>query len=123
MKLGPHVIESVSAPAMHDIALVLEDPNPIHLSGEAARAAGLGERPVNQGPVNMGYVLDMLRAAAPAATVKDLRVRLLANVFAGDRVTAAGEVLATEGNRVTCAVWLDVEGAGRAIEGTATLEL
>jgi predicted thioesterase len=65
----------------------------------------------------------MLRAAAPAATVKDLRVRLLANVFAGDRVTAAGEVLATEGNRVTCAVWLDVEGAGRAIEGTATLEL
>jgi acyl dehydratase len=123
MRLGPHVIESVSASAMHDIALVLEDPNPIHLSGEAARAAGLGERPVNQGPVNMGYVLDMLRAAAPAATVKDLRVRLLANVFAGDRVTAAGEVLATEGNRVTCAVWLDVEGAGRAIEGTATLEL
>jgi acyl dehydratase len=123
MKLGPHVIESVSAPAMHEIALVLDDPTPIHLSGEAAAAAGLGDRPVNQGPVNMGYVLDMLRTALPGATVKDLRVRLLANVFAGDRVVAAGEVQSTDGNLVTCAVWLDVAGAGRAIEGTATLEL
>jgi 3-hydroxybutyryl-CoA dehydratase len=123
MKLGPHVIESVSASAMHDIALVLDDPNPIHLSGEAAAAAGLGDRPVNQGPVNMGYVLDMLRAAAPGAVVKDLRVRLLANVFAGDRVVAAGEVLSTDGTRVSCKVWLDVDGAGRAIEGTAVIEI
>jgi acyl dehydratase len=123
--LGPHVIESVSAPAMHDVARVLDDPNPIHLSGEAAAAAGLGDRPVNQGPVNFGYILDMLRAAAPGAEVQNLRVRLLANVFAGDRVVAAGRVesLAEDGRVAHCAVWLDVDGGARAVEGTAALRL
>jgi 3-hydroxybutyryl-CoA dehydratase len=127
-QLGPRVIESVSGAAMHDIALVLDDPNPIHLSGEAAAAAGLGDRPVNQGPVNFGYVLDMLREAVPGAVVRDIRVRLLANVFAGDRVTAAGRVESVEPDRdgrfvARCAVWLDVDGGGRAVEGTALLVL
>lgn len=121
-ELGPYVIESVSGPAMHDIAAVLDDPNPIHLSGAAAAAAGLGDRPVNQGPLNIGYVLDMLRDAAPGAVVRDLRVRLLANVFAGDRVIAAGRVEAVETDgSVTCSVWLDVDGAVRAIDGTASV--
>ncbi len=83
-ELGPRIIESVSGLAMHDVAAVLDDPNPIHLSGEAAAAAGLGDRPVNQGPVNIGYILDMLRRRS--ASLRDIRVRLLANVFAGDRV-------------------------------------
>jgi acyl dehydratase len=127
-QLGPHVIESVSGAAMHDVALVLDDPNPIHLSAEAAAAAGLGDRPVNQGPVNFGYVLDMLREAVPGAVVRDIRVRLLANVFAGDRVTAAGRVESVQADRdgrcaARCTVWLDVDGAGRAVEGTALLLL
>jgi len=126
--LGPRVVESVSAAAMRDIARVLDDPNPIHLDGDAARALGLGDRPVNQGPLNFGYVLEMLRGALPGAVVRELKVRLLANVLAGDRVVAAGRIesVAEEADghlRLTCAVWLDVDGGERAVEGTAALTL
>jgi acyl dehydratase len=124
-ELGPRVIESVSGLAMHDVAAVLDDPNPIHLSGEAAAAAGLGDRPVNQGPVNIGYILDLLREHG---VVRDIRVRLLANVFAGDRAIAAAWVESVQADRdgrflARCLVWLDIEGSARAVEGTALLEL
>jgi acyl dehydratase len=120
-ELGPWTVESVSAEAMHDTAVVLDDPNPIHLSGEAAAAAGLGDRPVNQGPINFGYILNMLTESAPGATIANLRVRLLRNVYAGDRVIAAGRVESVGGGSAHCTVWLDVDGEGRAVEGTATL--
>jgi 3-hydroxybutyryl-CoA dehydratase len=121
--LGPLVIDSVSAERMRTLAVVLDDPNPIHLDPAAVRALGLGERVVNQGPANLAWVLDMLRAAAPGAEIRDLRVRLLANVFAGDRVVAAGRVVAADGRSLSCSVWLDVEGGARAVDGTATLIL
>jgi acyl dehydratase len=119
--LGPLVIDSVSAERMKTLAVVLDDPNPIHLDPEAVRALGMGDRVVNQGPANFAWVLDMLRAAAPGAEIRDLRVRLLANVFAGDRVIAAGRVEARDGDALSCSVWLDVEGGARALDGTATL--
>ena len=50
-------------------------------------------------------------------------MRLLANVFAGDRVVAAGRVEAVEDGRAVCSVWLDVDGGARAVDGTATLIL
>ncbi|HET6506999.1 MAG TPA: MaoC family dehydratase [Baekduia sp.] len=126
--LGPWVVESVSPAAMADFAEVLADPNPIHLDPEAVKAMGLGDRVVNQGPANFGYVLEMLKAAVPGATVVDLRVRLQANVFGGDRVIAAGVVESVadgeHGTRIlNCAVWLDVDGGARAIAGTASLIL
>jgi acyl dehydratase len=122
-ELGPLVIDPVSPENMKTLAVVLDDPNPIHLDPEAVRALGMGDRVVNQGPANFGYILDMLRAAAPGATIADLRVRFLANVFGGDRVLAAGRVDTVEGRRLACSVWLDVDGGARAVEGTATLIL
>jgi 3-hydroxybutyryl-CoA dehydratase len=122
-ELAPLVIESVSAENMKRLAVVLDDPNPIHLDPEATKALGMGDRVVNQGPANFAWVLDMLRAAAPDARIADLKVRLLANVFAGDRVIAAGRVEAVADGRATCAVWLDVAGGARAVAGTATLIL
>jgi hypothetical protein len=68
-------------------------------------------------------VLDMLREALPGAQVLHVDVRFLANVFARDRVIAAGRVEHVEDGRATCAVWLDVEGGARALDGTATLIL
>jgi 3-hydroxybutyryl-CoA dehydratase len=112
MNLGPLVIESVSAERMKALAVVLEDPNPIHLEGP---------RPVNQGPANIAWVLDMLRESMPGALIADLEVRLLANVFAGETVVAAGRVERIEDGRAVCSVWLDVAGGARAVEGTATL--
>jgi 3-hydroxybutyryl-CoA dehydratase len=126
-ELGPLVIESVSPEAMKALAVLLDDPNPIHLDPAAVKALGMGDRVVNQGPANFAYVLDMLRAAAPGAVIHDLRVRLLANVFGSDRVVAAGRVESAsehDGERhLACSVWLDVSGGARAVDGTATLVL
>jgi acyl dehydratase len=122
-ELGPLVIESVRAERMKTLAIVLADPNPIHLDPAAVRALGLGDRVVNQGPANFAWVLDMLREAVPGAQISDLKVRLLANVFADDRVVAAGRVDAVDGGRLSCSVWLDVDGGSRALDGTATLIL
>jgi 3-hydroxybutyryl-CoA dehydratase len=126
-ELGPWTIEHVDPQKMKTFAVVLADPNPIHLDPEAVKAAGLGDRVINQGPASFGYVLNMLREAAPGAAIRNLRVRLSANVFGGDRVTAAGRVDAADEvdgeRRLACTVWLDVEGGRRALEGTATLVL
>jgi 3-hydroxybutyryl-CoA dehydratase len=91
-ELGPWTIDRVDPEKMKTFAVVLADPNPIHLDPDAVRAAGLGDRVVNQGPASFGYVLNMLREAIPGGVIRDLNVRLTANVFGGDSVTAAGEV-------------------------------
>jgi 3-hydroxybutyryl-CoA dehydratase len=124
-ELGPWTIESVSPEKMKTFAIALDDPNPIHLDVEAVKAAGLGDRVINQGPASFGYVINMLLESVPGSTLRDLRVRLTSNVFGGDRVTAAGRVESIEQvdgeRRVACSVWLDVEGARPALKGTATL--
>jgi acyl dehydratase len=123
--LGPWVIGSVSADNMRSIAEVLADPNPIHIDRDAVAGLGLGDRLINQGPANYAYIVNMLRQAAPDAEIRHLRVRLLSNVFEGERLEAAGKVVSVDdedGQRlVGCEVWLDVDGGRRAVEGTATL--
>jgi acyl dehydratase len=119
-------VPSVSAEAMKTMAVVLADPNPIHLDPAAAKASGLGDRVVNQGPTNLGYVLDMLRENFPSGEIATVSVRFLANVFAGDDVTAGGTVQSVTpidggGHRIECDVWLDVAGRGHALAGRATV--
>jgi 3-hydroxybutyryl-CoA dehydratase len=124
-ELGPRTVESVSAEHIKTLAVVLADPNPIHLDPEAVKALGMGDRVINQGPANFAYILDLLREAAPGAVIADLSVRLMSNVFAGDRIVAGGTVQSSETRdgqlRLSCTVWLDVDGAARALDGTATL--
>jgi 3-hydroxybutyryl-CoA dehydratase len=123
MALGPWTVESVSPEHMKELAVLLADPNPIHLDPEAVKAVGLGDRVINQGPANCGYVMNMLREAFPDAEIERFEVRFLANVLGGDRVIAAGEVESVAERRVGCRVWLDVDGGARALEGAATLLL
>jgi acyl dehydratase len=108
---------------LREMAIVLDDPNPIHLDPSVVAALGLGERQVNQGPSSIGYLLNMLTEAVPEATVEQLQVRFLANVFAGDTVVAVGEVETVSGDQLECSVWLDVEGGVRAVDGRAVLRL
>jgi acyl dehydratase len=122
-ELPPRTINSVSADRMKTMAVVLDDPNPIHLDPAAAKALGLGDRVINQGPTGVGYLLDMLAAAFPDATVRKVELRFLANVLAGDKVVGAGTVASIEGDEVSCDIWLDVEGGARAMTGRATVVL
>jgi acyl dehydratase len=122
-KLGPWRLENIPPESLRELAVVLEDPNPIHLEASVVAALGLGDRPVNQGPANIGYLANMLHESVPGGTLERLEVRFLANVFAGDTVVAAGEVESVDGDRLNCSVWLEVEGGTRAVEGRAVVRL
>ena len=109
-------VREVRPEPMVDFADLLQDPNPIHLDEAAARG-----RVINQGPINAGYVIAMLRAAYPDATIAALRLRFKANVRGGDQVTAGGVVTSEDASEVHCDVWLDIDDGPRAVEGSATL--
>jgi 3-hydroxybutyryl-CoA dehydratase len=115
-----YVVESVSAEHMKTLARALEDPNPIHLDPAEVERLGMGTRVINQGPANCSYIVNMLREAYPQGTITQLEFRLLGNVFGGDRAIAGGEITA-EGETIQLSVWLDVEGRGRVVDGTATV--
>lgn len=126
-------VEAVDPEKMKIMAALLGDPNPIHFDPAAVRALGLGDRVINQGPANFGYVQNMLVSwAGGVGRIRALSLRLTANVLAGDRVAAGGRVTGVgPGDLVACAVWLDVLARGgtslasplRALAGTATVEL
>jgi len=131
--LPPLTIEAVDPEKMKIMAALLRDPNPIHFDPAAARAAGLGDGTVNQGPVTIAYVQNMLASwAGGEDRIGALSLRLTANVLSGDRVAAGGRVVgAGSGSGAECAVWLDVTArAGeplapplRALSGTAKVAL
>ncbi|MFD1210815.1 MaoC family dehydratase [Arthrobacter sp. GCM10027362] len=118
----------VSAEKMKTTAALLADPNPIHFDVRAVRALGLGDRPVNQGPLNMGYVMNMLAAFTGSHDrLRRLRVRFLANVLAGDRVRAGGVVTGLclspdHGEYLAeCDVDLSTVDGRPVLQGTATV--
>lgn len=79
---------------MKTMAAILADPNPIHFDTRATAELGMGDRPINQGPLNMGYVMTMLAEyAGGRERVRRFRVRFLGNVYGGDRVRAEGEIV------------------------------
>jgi len=120
-------IASVSSEKMKLLAGILRDPNPIHLDPDTVKRLGLGDRVINQGPANLGYVVNMIQAAWPEARIEKMEARFSGNVFSGDAVEAGGRVTSREvaaGSwRIGCDVWLDVVGRGRVLSGTVELAL
>lgn len=121
--MPPFVIEAVSPDAMRDWSVFLADPNPIHLDVEVVKAKGLGDKRINQGPINVAYMMNMLMTAFPGCRIETMESRFLDNVYEGDRVVASGEVKSVEGNRVTCELKLDVDGRGTVNAGTAIISI
>lgn len=124
----PPLEVEVDAQRMKVMAALLADPNPIHFDTRALAALGMEERPVNQGPLNMGYLQTMLaRWAGGRDRLLSFRVRFQGNVLAGDRVRAQGQVTDvrdTERGRVaTCEISLEVVGGSVALSGAADVLL
>jgi 3-hydroxybutyryl-CoA dehydratase len=121
--LPPFTIESVSPDAMKQWSVFLADPNPIHLDVEVVKAKGLGDRLINQGPINVAYMMNMLAAAFPGGLIAAMDSRFLDNVYAGDKVVASGTVTAVNGNAVDCEFTLVADGRGTVNAGTATIHI
>ena len=86
---------------MKIFAAIARDPNPIHWDRAAVAERGLGDRLINQGPTNLGYVVNMLLAWTGPASFRDLAVRFTSNVFDGDTVTAGGVVTGVRSSRAS----------------------
>lgn len=126
-EVRPIRIDPVKASWMRDWAEILQDPNEIHLDADLVRQLGLGHDVINQGPLNISYVINAAMQEFPGAVVERVSVRLLGNVYAGDAVTAYGKVTEVEplatGTRLTCDMALAVEGRPDALSVLLTLRL
>lgn len=125
-EIPPFDIPAVSAEKMKTMAALLHDSNPIHYDIEAVKALGMGDRPINQGPNNMAYVMTMLSQwAGGHDRLRDFEARFLGNVAAEDALRASGTVTAIRADGglslADCAVRLDIVGGSCVLQGTATV--
>ena len=121
-------VPSVSAEKMKTMAALLSDPTPIHWDVETLQALGMGDRPVNQGPLNMGYVMNAVTGwAGGPDRLRRLRVRFLGTVLAGQALRVRGSVTALrdeDGVRLADVdVVLEVVDGAAVVSGTATVVL
>jgi len=125
--IPPWRLAAVDPGPMKLYAALARDPNPIHWDRAEVAARGLGDRLINQGPLSLGYVINMLLAWSGPAGLRALSARFTAPVLDGERVTAGGVVTAVhdgaDGPVADCEVWLTRADGVRAIEGTATVLL
>lgn len=121
-RIPPFRVASVDAQRMKTMAAILRDPYPIHWDRQATATLGLAGRTVNQGPLNLGYIANMLMAWAGDDAIRRLTVAFHARVLDGDTVEAHGVVdsvtSAAPGWSASCSVWL-ARGTERVVTGFA----
>ena len=66
------LMESVRPERMRTMAAILRDPNPVHWDREAVAKLGFGHRTINQGPLGLSYMVNMLHAWAGPGCIKRL---------------------------------------------------
>lgn len=111
-------VPSVDASRMKTMAAVLRDPYPVHWDRDANARLGLGGRVINQGPLNLGYVANMLMAWAGPRSIRRLTVGFGSPVLDGEHVVARGSVVDVVDGVATCAVAL-CRGDEVVVWGTA----
>ena len=120
-------MESVSAERMRTMAAILRDPNPLHWDREAVAALPLelGHRTINQGPLGVSYMVNMLQAWAGPGCIRRIVMRFPQVVLDGERVVARGEVTALDRDAGTadCAIRLEHAERGVLLEGEAIVSL
>jgi acyl dehydratase len=109
---------SVDAARMKTMAAILRDPYPVHWDRAANEALGLAGRVSNQGPLNLGYVANMLMAWAGPASIRRLTVSFGRPVLDGDQVVARGRLREVVDGIARCDVWLNRHDE-QVVSGTA----
>ena len=121
------LMESVRPERMRTMAAILRDPNPVHWDRAACDAIGFGKRTINQGPLGLSYMVNMLQAWTGPGSVRRLVMTFPKVVLDGDRITARGTVTGVReegGERLAdCDIWLEREPGDRPLVGTATVVL
>lgn len=118
----PPITLTAGLPEMKQFSLLMADPNPIHFDPQHTAAIGMGDRPINQGTLNMAYPLNALLAViGNPARIRSFRCRFHGTVVADDTVTAGGEVRSVDADGVAeVELWLD-RGDTRVLSGVAVV--
>jgi acyl dehydratase len=124
--IPPWNMPSVDAARMKTMAAILRDPYPVHWDPKSNARLGLDGRVINQGPLNLGYIVNMLHAWQGPGSVRRLTVAFGKPVLDGDDVTAGGrvaEINVVDGERrATCEVWLERDGE-HIVTGSAVVAI
>ena len=121
------VMESVSPARMCTMAAILRDPNPVHWDRRVPKAMGFGDHTINQGPLGLSYMVNMLHAWTGPESIRRVWMTFPMAVLDEDHITARGEVTAireVDGERLAdCNIWLERPGTDHPLEGKATVKL
>ncbi|MCH1513466.1 MAG: MaoC/PaaZ C-terminal domain-containing protein [Acidimicrobiales bacterium] len=133
MSTIPSSLVEVQSKDIEVIMDVMEDMNPVHVDEELAHSLGL-RGCVNQGPANLGYVINMLIDwAGSPETIRHLNVRFHSISCPGDRLEARGVVTELFFEGESCLARCSVElvrllgpvgeGTELILRGTAIVEI
>lgn len=122
--IPPWDMPDVDPERMKTMAAILRDPYPVHWDRNTVEAIGFGPRVINQGPLNLSYITNMLLAWQGPTCVRRLQVSFGSPVLDHDHVTAIGTVTAIETvdgeQRAHCDVFLMRDGQA-VVTGTAVV--
>ena len=102
-------VNPVDPQKMKTMAALLRDPYPVHWDRKANEVLGIGNNVINQGPLNLSYVANMLMQWQGPTCIKRLKAKFLKPVLDNDTVIAGGkviEVLDESSSRILCEIWL-----------------
>ena len=102
-------VTPVDPQKMKTMAALLRDPYPVHWDRKANEVLGIGNNVINQGPLNLSYVANMLMQWQGPTCIKRLKAKFLKPVLDNDTVIAGGkviEVLDESSSRILCEIWL-----------------
>ncbi len=119
-------MERVDAQRMKTMAAILRDPYPVHWDRDANEAIGYGGQVINQGPLNLSYIANMLMAWQGPHCIRRLQVAFGRPVLDDDNVVATGIVDSIDEvdgeRRATCTITLQRDGED-VVTGTAVVAL
>jgi acyl dehydratase len=116
-------IDRISSEKMKTVAAIFQDPTPFHWDRDSTRDLGFEGRLLNQSPINLGYVINMLTAWAGPESLRRVRAEFGEPVFDEIAVFAGGRVISIEATGdetiAECEVWLDRDDGVRSLTATA----
>ena len=98
-----------------------------HWDPQVVEQSGYGRHTINQGPLGLSYMVNMLHAWAGHTSIRRIVMRFPYAVLDGDHITAKGEVVTVRNDNgetlADCRIWLERPGTEAPLEGTATVAL
>ena len=107
---------------MRTMAAILRDPNPVHWDPSLVDSLPfeVGKKTINQGPLGLSYMINMLHDWAGPGCVKRIFMTFPHIVLSEDRVIAKGRVTQIDGTDIECDIWLERDEK-KLLVGNATV--